>query len=81
MEASLQKINPLFRHPIDQSVFLCNPPGPASRQPVTERFWFSESLEWVTQDRVNQVKDSKGDVSLCLNPLPQIFQEFRLEDC
>ncbi len=81
MEASLQKINPFFRHAINQPVLLCDASAPASRQTVAERFWFSDSLEWVTQDCVNQVQHSEGDISLCLNPISQVFHEFGLDDC
>lgn len=72
--AGLEKNDRTVRDSIHQPVFLCNAARPASRQGVPERFRFSGTVEWISEDRVRQVQHADRDVPLAPDPVPEILR-------
>ena len=79
MIAGLQKINTLVSHPVHQSVLLRDTPGPTAREHVAERLGSTDTLKRVAQDSFDEIEDSNRNISVALDPVPEILKKFCVE--
>ncbi len=75
----LDEINSVNPDNIYKSMLLCNSARPDTRSKKFKRFRFADTLEWISYDRFDQLKNTDDGFAVCLNPVPQIFPELRLE--
>lgn len=80
MVSCLQKINTIIADKIHDAVLLRQPPRPTTRRKIFERLGFSNSVNGVTHDGFDQLKDAQSKFAVIGNPIPQIFDKFRLKD-
>jgi len=48
MEAGLEEIDTMLQHPVNQPVFLSDPPGPATRESKFEGLGFANAFKRVS---------------------------------
>ena len=77
MISRLNEFNPVGKHPIDNTMFLANSPGPATGEVMPQWFGLANSLEWIVENRRHQVKNPKRGFAVCFNPAPQILAKVR----
>jgi hypothetical protein len=54
--SSLEKIDTVILHSIDQPMFFRKASGPSVGCQILERFWFAQSLKWGTEDVFDEVE-------------------------
>jgi hypothetical protein len=78
---ALQEVDPGILDKIDDSMFLCNAPGPDPWGKVFERFRFPDALKWISQRFLDDPNDPQSSFSVGADPMTKVFQEFRLKNC
>jgi hypothetical protein len=76
---SLKKINPPFAYPVNQPVFLRNPPRPAPCQHILQRLRFANSSKRIAQDGLNQFDGAQSNLAISRNPVAKILAELGME--
>src|SRR5688500_9128825 len=61
-------------------MFLGNSTGPNSGSRVFKRFWFTNSLEWLSVDRLHQVEYFDQRPSVGFGPIAQIIAKLGGDD-
>ncbi len=79
MVAGLQEIDAGFCHAVNQAVFLCNTPRPATRKGMSQWFRLTDTLKRVSHNCLNQFEGSQRHASVRLDPEPKVLDEFALE--
>lgn len=81
MVSRLQEVNSVIAHEIDNAMFLRQPARPTTRAKIFERFGLPDSFKRIAQDGFHQFESSQSQFAICLDPITQVFDELRLEDC
>jgi len=79
MISCLHKIDSIMADDINQPVFLCNPPGPDTGPKKFERLGFADTLERVSHDGLDQLKNPDGRFAVGFHPIAEVIPEFRLK--
>jgi hypothetical protein len=59
VKAGLKEIKDLAADPVNQPVFLGDPPRPTAHEQVTERLGLAGALEWITHHRFDEMNAGK----------------------
>jgi len=76
----LQEIDSVPGHPINQAMFLGDPPGPSAGEQILQRLGLADASEGIAQNRLNQLKDAQCNGPVRLHPVTQVGSELRMED-
>jgi len=76
----LQEVDPVIADPVDHTVLLSNAPGPTAGQQVSQWLGLAHACEWVAQRRLHQIENSKRRIPFGLDPVAQVFAEFRVKN-
>jgi hypothetical protein len=76
----LQKIDSVGSYPVNEPMFLRNPPAPAAGQLEPERLGLADAREWIGEDGFHQFQRPQRSLSVILDPPGEILTEFGLED-
>ena len=79
MVACLQEIHPVFAYHIHQAMLFRKSPGPGPGWEVFEGLRFSDAGEWVAENSLYQIKSAQSYFAVCIYPITQIFDEFRMK--
>ncbi len=75
----LKEIDCFIGHAVYEAMLLSDPSGPTTAEDVFQRFGFSEALEWIPHDGINQIKDSQSDSALVFDPKSQVLKKLGLK--
>jgi len=73
--ASLEKLYSVSIHPIDNPMFLRDTSAPATSEVEAQGFGLADAIERIGNDSFHQVKDSKSQFTICLNPVAEVVLE------
>ncbi len=76
----LEEIDAIGRHPIHHPVLMGQSTRPYARGKIFERFRLSYSRKGIPRDRLDEVESPKCYLSVSLDPVAKILDEFRVED-
>ena len=79
MVSGLKKMDLCVTHEIHYPVFLSQSSGPGIRCQIFQGFRLSRSTEGITQDVFDQSQRAKGNSTIGLNPIAQVFSELRVK--
>src|SRR5262249_27368223 len=79
MTTSLEELDAVAPHQVDQAVLLRDPPRPRPGQLVLQRLGLAHADERFTQGRLDQLQDAEGNPAIVLDP-GKILAELRVKD-
>jgi hypothetical protein len=65
---TLDKVNALIAHNVDQAMFFGDAPRPDTWPKVFERFWFAKPAKRFAHYALNEVKDFERNTLIGFNP-------------
>jgi len=77
--AGLEEIDPVGGRTIEKAMLLCDPARPHVID-VFKRLWFSNAVEGLAKNRLDQVENSQSYFSVCSDPPSEIVEEVRVKD-
>jgi len=77
---SLEKVDKVIAHSVDQAVPGRDPPRPDIGSKVLQRFRFSNPAKWVPHRFFHQIENPKGSLPIGGNPMLQVLHAFVLND-
>lgn len=80
MVTSLKEIDSFVSDPVNQSVFLADPPRPATGQHITERLGFAHALKRISHHRFDKIEYSHRGAPVGLDPVPQVVTKLSMEN-
>ncbi len=67
--SSLEKIDTVILHSIDQPMFFRKASRPSIGYQILERFWFAQLLKWITEDVFDEIEGPQGYFGILANPI------------
>ena len=61
-------------------MFLRETTRPEAGAHVLQRFGLADTLEWIPNHRINEIREAKGDTSLGFDPVAKVLAKLPLED-
>lgn len=80
MVPRLKEIDPIPAYPVNNSVFLSQPPGPDPRADVFERLRLPNPVKGVAKRCLHQVHRPEGNPSIYFDPVTKVLSKFGMEN-
>ncbi len=77
----LKEIDTGIFHEIHNTVFLSEPSRPHTGAEIFQRLRLSDAAERIAENRLDESKCTESSLAVGLDPVLQVFSEFRMKDC
>lgn len=80
MIPGLEKVDPVVRDEVDHAMFLGQASRPGAGKDMFQGLGLPDPREWLSQNRLDELEQAQGDLSIVLDPELQILTKLRMKD-